>query len=268
MSATVIYKSHEVRRTREAMTATLEIIVPWAQRLTYLPQLGAPHPVYPGLRVTDTIEIGDGKPTSDFAYEHARFRINYSSAPFIDTAPITNVEFSGEVLETGLGRTWHDAETKCDQSQGIFYPSATIVMQIVLLEPPFDYIFSTIGKVNWEPFMNNPAETLLFEGCSTDQQYDYDRGLYYYKVNYRFIRRQMSHNKVWRAPRQARNDSDNSLADSGPPYYDPIFVEGKAGVGGWDTPEPPLYAQGDFYPLFGWPAHPVPPYKVLGGMTQ
>lgn len=253
MSANVTYKSHDVKRSREGITASFEIICDWAEADRYRPAIGTPHPFIPELYCVEVSETGEGVPTGTHTYTKQRITVNYSSAPWVDTAPIETMEFSGEILETGLGRKWVDAGTVCDQSQGIWYPSITLNYQVIMLELPTKYILNSVGKVNWYKFMNCPAETLLFEGASTESIYEYTRMCYYYRVNYRFLYRPLSHNVVWRQPRQARDELTGALQDSGPPNYDPVFVYGPAGKGGWDRTEPPLYATTDFGPLFGWP---------------
>lgn len=250
----------EIVKARDGVTAEYEVVCEWAEKDTIAPQIGQPHPMEYGLYCVEVRIRGEGQPVSDHVYTHARIRAIYSTAQYVDAAPIQTLEFGGEILETGLGRKWTYAKTKCDQSQGIWYPTVILNQQLMFWEVNTALILSCVGKVNYWPFLNCGHETLLFEGASTESVWDGLRNTYMYRVNYRFLYRPNGHNTVWRAPRQARDSQTGGLLDTGAPDFDPVFVKGIAGVGGWDRPKPLLYDYADFNPLFGWPAQPVPQF--------
>lgn len=257
MSHDIEYKSHKTTRNRDGVVSTIQYLCPWADIAKTRPRMGEAHPSELGLYCVEVEESGEGKPTGNHTYEYCRITARYSTYQRVaDSEPRISLEFGGEMLETGLGRRWHSTGTVCDQAQAVFYPNMIINYSIVLEAIPTAVLINCVGKVNYGTFMGYAHETLLFEGASADSQWDYERGMYFYRMGYRFQFRPNGHNMVWRAPRQARDVLGN-LADSGAPNYDPIFVDGPAGIGGWDRPVPGLYERVDFNPLFGWPAKPV-----------
>jgi len=142
-----------------------------------------------------------------------------------------------------------------------------------MMSVPVAQITSTAGKINAFEFQGAAAESLLFEGATTEAQYDYERSqtygyaFYFHRIHYRFLWRPISHNVVWRAPRQRRDGL-------GSPKYTPdgraVLDPGLAGVGGWDRPVPPLYESADFAPLLSGTGSPrtVPAEGRLGGMHE
>jgi len=272
-------KSHHVTYSRTGTTATYEIVCDFANRYSYPPRIGDPHGLLPWLKCVEVEEFGEGTPlggTDKFSYTHARFLCTFSSAQFIEDAPITNIEFGGEVLETGEGSKWKNAGTICEQSQGVYYPCATVTEQLTIPEIPVEAIFALQGKVNYYPFMGRAPQTVLFEGGSSEQVFDYTNSRYYYRLTYRFIVRSMSHNLAWRAPEQAWDDKEHDWATepNGHGGKKPVYVTGPAGIGGWDSKIPPLYAWADFEPLYGRPGRIVPPppgdgdVHIYGGLTE
>ena len=258
MSTAVLFDSHETTRNRQGTTATLAWVCDWKDAEKVRPKIGAKHPTEANLFCSEVREKGMGQPTGTHTYEKMRITATYGSYQWLDSAPQSSWELGGEVLETGLGRTWQNAGTKCDQAYGVFYPNAVYTITVMRATVPLWAIMCCLGKLNWTTFQGCPRETMLFEGCTTESQFDYERLQYFYRISYRFLVRPGSHNVVWRAPRQARDDT-GALLTTGAPYYDPVFVDGVAGEGGWDKPWPRLYGMADFNPLFGWAPNPVPP---------
>ena len=263
MSTVQVY-SHEVIRNRQGTTATYTIDCAWADRATSRPKIGSKHPTEPNLYCTEVVETGLGKPAGGHTYTHCRIAARYSTFQQIEAAPTEQWEFGGEVLDTGIGRTWESLMaandfTKCEQSFGVYYPNAIRTMTMVKQTVPINAIIQSLGKINWTYWQGLPAQTCLFEGASTESWFDYERYSYFYRISYRFLVRPISHNIVWRAPRQARNATGDLMWDAdGHPYWE----LGAAGSAGWDKPFPPLYELGDFNPLFGWPPNP-PPNRFL-----
>lgn len=253
MSTIERHGSHQIIRNRQGVQATIEWVCSWSDRTSVRPKIGAAHPTERGLYCTEVIEEGVGKPTGSGTYEYCKITATYSTFQQIDAAPQESWEFGGEVLETGLGRLWWGAQTYCEQSFGVYYPNAIRTLTVVRNDIPIIPILNALGKVNWTTFMGIPAEQMLFEGATTESWYDYERNRYFYRCSYRFLVRPISHNMVWRAPRQARDETGQLIFDND---GNPVFVDGPAGVGGWDRPYPNLYELGDFNPLFGLPANP------------
>ena len=266
MPTTIQYGSHQIQRSRTGTTATYTIDCAWADRAAARPKIGSRHPTEYTLYCTEVQEIGLGKPTGSHTYEQCRMTATYSTFQQLDDAPTESWEFGGEVLDTGLGRMWQGLMAqndygKCDQSFGVYYPIGIYTLTMVRASIPIAAIITRLGKVNWTTFLNIPAETCLFEGASTESWYDYERGRYFYRLSYRFLVRPMSHNMVWRAPRQAR-DGNSLLYDAD---SSPVFVDGPAGQPGWDRPFPPLYEIEDFGPLIGLKPNPPPIRFITGG---
>jgi hypothetical protein len=257
MSTSVQVNSHRTTRNRQGTTATLTWICDWADAASVRPKIGAAHPTESGIYCSEVMEEGVGVPTGTHTYTKLKITATYGSYQWLDSAPQTTWEMGGEVLETGLGRQWQGTRTRCDQAYGIYYPNAVLTITVMRADVPLSHIMTRLGKVNWSPFQGCPRETVLFEGCTTESQYDYERHKYFYRISYRFLVRPGSHNVVWRAPRQARDDT-GALLTTGEPEYDPVFVNTAAGVGGWDRPLPWLYDWADFNPLLGLPASPPP----------
>jgi hypothetical protein len=264
MTTSIQVNSHQVTRNRDGVVAEVQLVCPWADIASVRPRMGQAHPSEFGLYCTEVTEKGEGTPASDYTYSHCRITARYSTFQRIeDTVPEMSMEFGGEMLETGLGRHWQNAPTVCDQSLAVFYPLLIINYSFVMSAIPLVFILSCVGKVNWQPWQGFAAETLLFEGASTDSRWDFERSIYFYRMSYRFQFRPTGHNVVWRAPRQGRNPMGD-LADTGEPYHNPLFIDGPAGIGGWDRPVPALYECTDFSGLFGWQVTPdLPPAPVI-----
>lgn len=254
-----LYDTFEKHETRYGATIHREIVCNWADKDTYKPSIGQPYPGEPNIRCTDITWRGVGKPTTSGAgviYEQIKFICEYSTAPFVDSAPIETWDFSGEVLETGVGRTWEAINEPCESTQGIFYPSITRNISMVVSQINTSALFASIGAVNWNYFQGFYPESLLLEGATVDQRFDYERNQYTYTVNLRMIYRRTPHNYIYRAPQQAWNpDTDSDLKDDD--GY-PVYLVGARGVGGWDRPVPLLYRRVDFSPIFNLPPNPPP----------
>ena len=253
--------SHELVKNRTGTTATHVIDCVWADRATSRPGIGDRHPTETNLYCMEVREVGLGKPTGTHTYDHCRITATYSTFQQIDSAPTEQWEFGGEMLDTGIGRTWEGADVRCEQSFGVYYPNGIRTLTMVKSSIPITDIVNTLGKINWTTFMGCPRETMLFEGASSESWFDYERNKYFYRLNFRFLVRPISHNTVWRAPMQARDSSGQLIYDE----RGPVWAAGPAGQAGWDRPFPPLYEYGDFNPLFGWPPQPPPNRFLTGG---
>ena len=260
MSTVQVY-SHEVIRNRQGTTATYTIDCAWADRATSRPKIGSKHPTESNLYCTEVVETGLGKPAGGHTYTHCRIAARYSTFQQIEAAPTEQWEFGGEVLDTGIGREWEIGGNRCEQSFGVYYPNAIRTMTMVKQTIPINAIIQSLGKINWTTWQGMPAQTCLFEGASTESWFDYERYTYFYRISYRFLVRPISHNIVWRAPMQSRDSAGSLVYDN----LGPVWVDGPAGVPGWDKPLPPLYELGDFNPLFGWPPNPPPVRFLTGG---
>lgn len=256
-----LYDSFEKHETRYGATIHREIVCDWDDRLLYKPAIGQPYPGEPNIRCTDITWRGVGKPAAfggGFIYEQIKFVCEYSTAPFVDSAPIETWDFSGEVLETGLGRTWESIQRPCESTQGVFYPSVTRNISMVVSEVNTSALFACIGGVNWTYFQGFYPESLLLEGATCEQRFDYERNQYTYTVNLRMIYRRTPHNYIYRAPKQAIDpDTEAPMVDSD--GY-PVYLSGPEGEGGWDRPIPLLYRRVDFSALFPGMAPNLPPW--------
>lgn len=265
MSATIEHGSFRMEETREGATAEHTVICDWSERGSYVPQIGTPLPGRTDMRLVRVEMTGIGKPTTptqhatwvegEYGFTKARIVLHYSTAQFIDDAAVEDWEFGGEVLELGLGRTW-GIGVPCEVQQTAFFPQIVLRKQLVLPKAmvPRSAILYTLNKVNSTAFEGFPAETLLFAGASTTSRYDYERQLYFVTLSYNIIYRPISHNYVWRAPKQAlSSDGVTPMVDND--GY-PVWVSGAAGVGGWDYLTPPLHESTTFEPLF--PPFPPP----------
>lgn len=257
MSATEKYGSFHIEETRQGCTAERVIICDWSERATYAPKIGDPWPGNTALRVTRVAIDGLGKPSTptphvtwtegEYGFTKAQITVGYSTAPYIENAPIWSWEYSGEVLETGLGRTWASTGKPCESMAGVYFPTATIRAQYITSAVPQAAIIACLNKVNAATWFDFPAEQLLFEGAATDPRFDYDRDIYFYTITYSFLFRTVSHNVVWRAPKQALNLDNTPMVDA--EGY-PVYLSGTAGTGAWDRPNPDLYGSADFNALF------------------
>lgn len=262
-----VYDSFEKTETRYGATILRTIICDWTARSTYKPMIGDLYPGERALRCTEVRWRGVGQPAlsgAGYIYEQIRFDCTYSTAPFVENMPIETWDFSGEVLETAEGRTWLGTGKPCESSQGIFYPTITRNISMVVSQVNTGAVFTSLGGVNWTLFQGFPAGTLLLEGANIANRYDYERDIYTYQLDYRFIYRRIPHNYIWRAPKQALDpDTDAPMIDDD--GY-PVYITGPEGIGGWDMPYPALYPVVDFGPLFGYPPNPPPwmPEKLPG----
>lgn len=217
----------------------------WVSRLTY--------PGFSKMRCVSIEKeglVGGTVKNGYTTYSQWMVTAHYSSAPWLDEPPQENIEFSLETFETGEGRTWKNTGTIMDSSMTVQNPTLTRTISFVVSSIPLSAILNAVGKVNIQPFQGFPAETLLFLGATTDTAYRWESQDFVYRVTYRFTWKRFGWNIVWRQPRQA-------VDDTGMPAFDdngnPQFVEGEAGIGGFDRPEPQLYDTCYFEPLFGMP---------------
>ncbi len=230
----------------------------WEHRYDVAPPRGQTYPGEPRLRCAKVRfePSGPAQPALGEPFTYCTIIADYATFSQIDDAPVESWEFSGEMLETALGRTWQTTGTVCDQAQSTYYPTTVWRLTLVLPMLPDELINRNRGRLNWTWFRGQAPETLLFEGASAEDQFDYDRGRYIFRVTFNFLQRSMSHNVIWRAPRQKRDTETGALV------YDeennPVFVDGPAGVGGWDRPIPQLYDVADFGPMIGMAPNPVP----------
>jgi len=261
MSYNEQYGSREVVVSRDGITGRREWVCTWAERLTAAdrPRIGSNFPGEPNIRCTQITYKGEGRQSGDGAnYEYCRVTAEYATYLKISDPYRESLEFGGEVLETALGRTWQDAGTPVEQAFGVFYPSMVWQAQVVRSSIPLQQLLNALGKVNHSRFLNFARETVLFEGASAESQWDNEREIYIYRLTLRFLWRPVSHNVVWRVPRQARyQDGSLKWGNDGLP----VFESGLAGNANWDRPYPALYASTDFNPLLGLP--PSPP-DIIG----
>lgn len=207
--------------------------------------------------ICQSIDVrGVGKPETgeDGYYYYGQYELTaeFSTANIDGELPVESWEFGAEILEVGLGRRWYNAGTIAEVSQGILFPTLIRTITLTSSIVPAPYILSCLGKVNGGWFQGFPPETLLFEGGSTEQLWNLDNeNPSAYRITYKFLYRSVSHNVVWRAPRQ-KLAADGSLEfDSN---NNPVFVDGVAGTGNWDRLVPNLYDLADFSPLFFLPS--------------
>jgi len=143
---------------------------------------------------------------------------------------------------------------------GVIFPMMDWNVKLTVPSVPKAAIIDAIGKVNYWRWLDFPAETLLFQGATWENRYDYERMAFIYTITYKFSFRPLGWNVLWRAPEQLRDAEGNLVYDDPGDGTGgvPVWVPGDAGEGGWDRLYPPLYQRWDFNPLFGWPPSPVP----------
>jgi len=159
-------------------------------------------------------------------------------------------DISSEYLESGLSRTWKLAGTRIEEgaTQAVLVPQCAYTYQVATTSPPAGSVIAMAGKVNQSQAFGVSAGHLLFTGAHVTQNWD-ESGDKFYDTTYNFIYRTRRWNEVWRAGRQKRDENGALMwnATTG----DPVYVDGEAGVGGWDEPDPPLYEEADFSQLQG-----------------
>ena len=238
----VKYGSLKLTKTRTGYTGERVLICDYADWKSHAPAIGDPFPNEPYLRCSSVDMDGYGAPDGNGGYAKALLTCRYATFQYVESAPLDSAEFGGEMLQTGVGRSWVIAGTTCEQSQAIFIPNIVRNVQNIMLAVPYSQILACIGKINSAEFLGFGPGCVLFEGASSEPQFDYERGVYIYRVTYRFNVRPQSWNIVWRAPKQSRDQEGNGLFNSS---GDPIYVGGTAGTGGWDTTDPPFYNTAD-----------------------
>ncbi len=183
--------------------------------------------------------------------------VDYAVKKSIGDTNTIQIEGSGKILETGLGRRWVSDYKVNTQAQGIYYSTLTINVTRRETSIPLAQLANSINKVNWSTVMGFPRETLLFQGFSVQDQYDSEWDTWYYNLTLSLQWQSVSWNVVWRAGEQ-QTDSD------GAPLYDdngnPVFIS----VGQWDRLYPDLYERADIGYLLGYPPSPEPNIKVTG----
>lgn len=261
------------------VTAVRKFVCKWEDRMSYPPKLGQVHPNHPEIRCTDRDFHGEGPAQPSIAdpsgvgtclHTYAFVTCTYERMSTQDTDVLWDFHGGTEVLEVGLGRYWRYAGTVCDQSITITSPFITARASKVMLSDPrkLGWSMECMGRVNayyWQPTLNSPRfgpETLLYLYPDVEEWYDAERSaaigspVYFYRCSFNFLWRPCGHNIQWRAPRQAYDEVGAPLVD--PTTGDPIFVEGIAGVPGWDYPVPRLYQIADFGPMMGLPPSIIP----------
>jgi hypothetical protein len=254
MNPAILYASHKTTRNRQGVTVTHAIVCDDTDLLAARPKLGAKHPREANCYCTNIDEEGVGKPISSFVYEQWKLTATYSTFQQMDAAPTESWEFGGEALDTGAGGEWRGTGRSCQQNITVPYPNGVRTLTQVKSSIPIDAILNAWGKLNWCSFLGCPPQTMLFEGASTESWFDYERGVYFYRIHFRFIVRPRSHNTVWRQAEQARDSAGDLMYDD----RGPIWALGDAGKAGWDQRIPAFFELGDFNPLFGLPPNPPP----------
>lgn len=179
---------------------------------------------------------------------------DYATYEYLDSAPTESGEVSAEVLEIGLGRIWESVGRPVQQAQGVVLPMMEWSVHVIMGQIPKDAIISKTGKCNYFQWRDFPPETLLYQGATWENRYDYERTMYIYSVTHKFGYRPIGWNTVWRAPEQARSEGNLVYDNDGLP----VWVSGPAGIGGWDRILPKLYEWTDFNSLIGLPDRSVP----------
>ena len=193
-------------------------------------------------------------------YDQCLIYCTYSLPPWLQE----DFDFSSESLETTEGRKWESTNTRVDIPSTVFMPTITWnYCSPPVNSAPHGSIFGYIGKINSAALTyvtGVDKHRLLCAGAKVNKRV-YPNGTPFWTITYSFIYRQRDWNEVWRAPRQARYPAGDpkegelkySDSDSGE-QGDPIYVNGPAGIGGWDKPLDkdgnPLYAAADFNPIF------------------
>lgn len=220
-----------------------------------------PFPLAPELKCRSLSVVPYTPNTSDNPYRQAdlvKVTATYNVTRNEEDAPVINIDAGGKVLECGLGRTWESTGTKVDVAQGIPFTTLIFNITLTMFEAPLALIQNNINKINHNWFAGCPPETMLFEDASIERKYDWDNQRFKDRVTFRFNYQNCSWNVVWRAPRQATDALGNLVYDSN---KDPVYVDGPAGIGGWDRMIPPIYPTTDFGPMLGMPATSMP-YNV------
>lgn len=261
MAATELYGSRSIIENPQQVTGQRIFKAPYDTWRSDCPTIGAAFPGHTLLRLRERRmePLNPDKSTGDPA-EWVKVTCDYSTYQYIEDAPIESGEFSGEVLETTLGRTWATTGRRSMQSFGVTCPMMEWCVKMTTAAIPKAAIIANINKVNVYTWLDFPAETLLFQGASWDNRYDYERQTYIYSVTFKFCFRPLGWNVVWRAPEQMR-DAEGNLVwedDGAGGGGVPVWVPGDAGIGGWDRLVPALYQWGDFNPLLGWPPIVLP----------
>ncbi len=244
---------------RDGATATRCLICDWWNRTYWTPAIGTKLDGY-NLYVERIKWEGLGKPLPgtiwpNVQYDKCRITIEYTSTPVDPAAlPSEALEFSAEVLEIGIGRQWVSQPTDIvDQSQSILFPTVEYTLETRItagmwgIERP--RILGAVGTVNDSGWKGAPAGCMLFEGASSKSEWDEYTNLLY-RTTYKFLYRPVSHNMVWRLPRQKR-DANGALmwkVNAGGfwiPDYEPApWVNPDGSL--WDEMVPALYAYSDF----------------------
>jgi hypothetical protein len=177
----------------------------------------------------------------------------YATFEWIDAAPVTAGEVSGEVLELALSRHWQNTGRTVQGTYGMKFPLMDWTLRMMFTSLPLGAINKCVGCLNFCSWQGFTSETLMYNGASWDDRYDYERKRHFYTVTHKFSCRPRSWNVQWRAGEQVRSEGILQWTDDG----QPVPVVGPAGVGGWDRMVPAIYDLADFNPLIGLPERPV-----------
>ena len=162
-------------------------------------------------------------------------------------------DISGEMLEVGKDRQWKLAGTPVDVSQSILMPRIEYQYEEFYDTPDIlDNIESLFGKINSVTWRGKPAETMLYLGAQVSEVSGLDGGTVY-QVRHRIIRRERSWNQQWRTRQPKRYPQGHPR--EGELMFDAngnqVYMEGVAGVAGWDETVPALYEKADFAEFIG-----------------
>ncbi len=263
--------------TINGMTGHREFMCKYERRMDVAPKKGQPYPGYPSLRCAsrEFRDFGPAQPSvtdpvtgGPCQYSYSHIICEYATFSRIEGRRTWSFRGASEMLENGIGRRWQNAGTVCDTYQGTFYSNCNVRCSFISSSNPIARAMACVNTLNWGRIMEPSGiifqpETLLFLVPEVEEILDFERSVaagkevYYYKVDYHFLWRPCSHNIVWRAPRQ-QLDSLGNLVTTGPPLFDPVYVDGPAGEGGWDKPLPWLYELADHGPMLGMMPTPRP----------
>lgn len=256
-----LYGSRELTLTRNGASARRVFDGDWVDAIYNSPHPGDPYPNFAACTV-DTVRItptGQGLSTiTGMEYTRARVEVEYTldyRRVFRGDPPAVTWDMSSEALNTACGRAWDDGAHSDtididDLSTAVVYPMMTLTIDVAvasLSTTELGTIFALQGCINNAAFQGAAAETLLFEGATATAQFDYSDSSWYYRVTYRFLKRQRSHNYIWRPPERVWDTDTNDWARNSDGTYQ------YTGVGGaWKKTTPVLYSTGDFTTLPGY----------------
>lgn len=236
--------SGKITITRTGRTGYRYYKCTWAERYTVAPLIGESFSIAdPELRCSQLDFDPLGKPTGVDTYTYCRITAAYTTDQ-LDTGadPKYSYDFGGEALQTVEGRTWDSDGKPCDIPLSTFYPLISFSLTFVTLAWDTTTVFNAIGKVNSALWLGAPAGYVLLEGVNAENEYQPD-GTTRWRITYRFLYRQRSHNEVYRPPKYVTDSWGRPTLDAA--GHKTILTAGK-----WDTPldasSDPLYESTDF----------------------